>query len=60
MEEIRDERYGSTLGEKKITILRMAVDAVRLAKTFVDDVQFFTPKTQGAPIRRTCSRCWKL
>jgi 2-isopropylmalate synthase len=41
MGKFRDERYGSTLREKKITILKMAVDAVRLAKTFVDDVQFY-------------------
>ena len=41
MGKFRDERYGSTLAEKKITILKMAVDAVKLAKTFVDDVEFY-------------------
>ncbi|MCG8342134.1 MAG: 2-isopropylmalate synthase [Chlorobiales bacterium] len=34
------ERYGKTLAEKQQTILRMAVDAVRFAKTFTDDVEF--------------------
>ena len=41
MGKFRDERYGHTLGEKKITILKMAVDAVKLAKTLVEDVQFY-------------------
>ena len=39
--KFRDDRYGRTLGEKKVTILKMAVDAVKLAKTFVDDVEFY-------------------
>jgi 2-isopropylmalate synthase len=39
--KFRDERYGRTLAEKKATILQMAVDAVKLAKTFVDDVEFY-------------------
>ncbi|MCG8346117.1 MAG: 2-isopropylmalate synthase, partial [Chlorobiales bacterium] len=34
------ERYGKTLAEKQRTIIRMAVDAVRFAKTFTDDVEF--------------------
>src|ERR1700674_1288884 len=41
MGKFRDERYGGTLSEKKVTILKMAVDAVKLAKTFVDDVQVY-------------------
>lgn len=41
MGKFRDQRYGSTLGQKRVTILRMAGDAVRLAKSFVDDVQFY-------------------
>jgi 2-isopropylmalate synthase len=41
MGKFRDERYGKTLGEKRVTILRMAVDAVKLARSFVDDVQFY-------------------
>lgn len=41
MGKFRDERYGRTLGEKKAIILKMAVDAVKLAKTLVDDVEFY-------------------
>ncbi len=39
--KFRDDRYGRTLGEKKVKIMRMAVEAVRLAKTHVEDVQFY-------------------
>ena len=39
--KFRDERYGKTLGEKKVRILQMAVDAVRLAREFVNDVEFY-------------------
>ncbi|HEY3839604.1 MAG TPA: 2-isopropylmalate synthase, partial [Bryobacteraceae bacterium] len=41
MGKFRDERYGDTLAKKKIKILQMAVDAVRLARQFVDDVEFY-------------------
>jgi 2-isopropylmalate synthase len=41
MGKFRDERYGKTLAEKRATILRMAVDAVTLAKSYVDDVEFY-------------------
>jgi 2-isopropylmalate synthase len=41
MGKFRDEKYGSTLAGKRATILKMAADAVRLAKTFVTDVQFY-------------------
>lgn len=34
------ERYGKTLAEKQRSILKMAVDAVRYAKTFTDDIEF--------------------
>src|SRR6516162_2248975 len=39
--KFRDERYGRTLAEKRANILRMAVEAVQLAKTYVGDVQFY-------------------
>jgi 2-isopropylmalate synthase len=39
--KFQDERYGSTLAEKRATILRMAQDAVRLARQFSDDVEFY-------------------
>ena len=41
MGKFRDDRYGKTLEEKRATILRMAVEAVKLAKSYVDDVQFY-------------------
>ena len=39
--KFRDDRYGVTLGQKKVKILQMAVDAVRLARQFVEDVEFY-------------------
>ena len=35
-----DERYGRTMEEKRATILRMTAEAVRLACTYTDDVEF--------------------
>ena len=46
--KFRDERYGSTLAEKKVKILQMAVDAVRLAKQFVNDVEFYAEDSSRA------------
>lgn len=40
------ERYGKSLAEKRHTILQMSVDAVQLAKTFTDDVEF-SPEDAG-------------
>ena len=39
--KFRDDRYGKTLAEKKRKILQMAADAVKLARQFVDDVEFY-------------------
>jgi len=39
--KFRDEKYGSTLEEKKARILGMAAEAVKLAKQFADDVEFY-------------------
>jgi 2-isopropylmalate synthase len=39
--KFQDERYGKTLAEKRATLLTMAADAVKLARTFVDDVEFY-------------------
>ncbi len=39
--KFQDERYGKTLAQKKVKILKMAVDAVKLARKFVDDVEFY-------------------
>jgi 2-isopropylmalate synthase len=41
MGKFRDERYGRTLAEKRIKILKLAVDAVKLAREFVPDVEFY-------------------
>jgi len=39
--KFRDEKYGKTIPKKRATLVRMAVDAVKLARTFVDDVEFY-------------------
>jgi 2-isopropylmalate synthase len=41
MGKFRDERYGKTLDEKKATIVQMAIDAVKLSRKYVDDVEFY-------------------
>lgn len=41
MGKFRDDKYGRTLGEKRVAILRMAVEAVKLAKSYTDDVEFY-------------------
>ncbi|MBZ5617469.1 MAG: 2-isopropylmalate synthase [Acidobacteriia bacterium] len=39
--KFQDERYGKTLAEKKVTILQMAIDSVKLARQYADDVEFY-------------------
>ncbi|MBV9744263.1 MAG: 2-isopropylmalate synthase [Acidobacteriia bacterium] len=39
--KFQDERYGRSLAEKKVTILQMAVDAVKRAHQYTDDVEFY-------------------
>ena len=39
--KFRDDRYGKTLAEKKMKVLQMAIDAVKLARQFADDVEFY-------------------
>ena len=39
--KFQDDRYGKTLGEKKVKILKMAVDAVKFARQYTDDVEFY-------------------
>jgi 2-isopropylmalate synthase len=48
--KFRDERYGKSLGEKKATILRMAVDAVKLARQYADDVEFYAEDAARADL----------
>jgi 2-isopropylmalate synthase len=54
MGKFRDERYGRTLAEKRVTILRLAVDAVQLAKTYVDEVEFYTEDAGRADLDYLC------
>ena len=39
--KFQDERYGKTLAEKRVKILQMAVEAVKLARQYADDVEFY-------------------
>ncbi len=39
--KFQDDRYGRTLGEKKSRILDMAVEAVKLARQYAEDVEFY-------------------
>lgn len=41
MGKFRDAKYGATLEEKRARILQMASDAVKLARSYVDDVEFY-------------------
>ncbi len=43
--KFRDPRYGRDLTEKRETVLRMALESVRLAKSLVDDVEFYAEDT---------------
>jgi 2-isopropylmalate synthase len=36
-----DDKYGKTISEKKNTILKMAVEAVKHARQYTDDVEFY-------------------
>jgi len=36
-----DDKYGKTVEEKKARMIAMAVEAVKLARSFVDDVEFY-------------------
>ncbi len=39
--KFRDDKYGKTPGEKKVRILQLAVEAVKLARQYADDVEFY-------------------
>ena len=39
--KFRDERYGQSLAEKRANILAMAIDSVKLARSYVADVEFY-------------------
>ncbi len=40
MGKFGDPRYGTSIQEKRATVLQMSIDAVRYARTFCDDVEF--------------------
>src|SRR5882724_6405079 len=54
MGKFRDDRYGRTLDEKRVTILKLAVDAVKLARTYVDDVEFYTEDAGRSDLDYLC------
>ena len=39
--KFRDDKYGRTLADKKSKIIKMAADAVKLARKYADDVEFY-------------------
>jgi len=39
--KFRDEKYGKTLEEKRLKLVQMAIDAVRLARKYAADVEFY-------------------
>jgi len=39
--KFQDDKYGKTLGEKKTKTLQMAVEAVKCAKSYTNDVEFY-------------------
>jgi len=39
--KFRDDKYGKTLAEKKLKLIKMAVSAVKLARNYTDDVEFY-------------------
>jgi 2-isopropylmalate synthase len=41
MGKFQDDRYGKTLAEKKSKMVRMSADAVRRARNYTNDVQFY-------------------
>ena len=36
-----DDKYGKTMAEKKAKVIEMAVEAIKLAKQYTDDVEFY-------------------
>jgi len=39
--KFRDEKYGKTMAEKKVQILQMSIKAVKRARNYTDDVEFY-------------------
>ena len=49
-----DERYGKTLAQKRKCVKQMAVDAILLAKTFTDDVEFSAEDAGRTDLKYLC------
>ena len=41
MGKFRDDKYGKTLAKKRVKLVQMAIDAVKLARNYSDDVEFY-------------------
>ena len=54
MGKFKDERYGRTLAEKRAKILQMAIDSVKLAKQYADDVEFYAEDSGRAEQSYLC------
>ncbi len=54
MGKFKDERYGRTLAEKRVKILQMAADSVKLARQFADDVEFYAEDSGRADLAYLC------
>ena len=48
--KFKDEKYGRTLGEKRVKIIEMAVKAVRFSREYTDDVEFYAEDAGRAEI----------
>jgi len=53
--KFRDSKYGATIEEKKKTTIEMAVKAVKRARQYVDDVEFYTEDAGRADPAFLCS-----
>src|ERR1700686_2539781 len=48
--KFQDDRYGKTLAEKRVKILQMDVDSVKLARQYADDVEFYAEDSGRADL----------
>lgn len=50
MGKFQDEKYGESLAKKKVTIIEMAVKAVKLSKAYTDDIEFYAEDAGRADV----------
>jgi 2-isopropylmalate synthase len=50
MKKFGDDKYGRTLAEKRARILAMAVESVKMARGYVDDVEFYAEDSGRAEL----------